>query len=965
MAKQQQNQPNLAELNSLYLMARSIGDFETARKYKEQILQLSGFYDTSNLSVGQSIKIKLEQREALNAPYWKQLFSRFISGLTLGFFGSRPKPEEAAKLSPMYREINIPVLSPLYKFLFSEYGISPAGLAEGIGFFVPSLILRPARLLLKGGAKFVPVLGKPISEFLEKDLIKSLEKGGLWFVAEKGGYRVVDTIAHQKFIQEAADKIASKMSPKVAGFLGGALRKGLALSIPAGFYYTNWDIARKQWEGQPVERSLPLYVWNMINPIHLVTNTIFMGLPAEALERALRRGLAGKIPTGAEEMEGYVYVADYMKNSKIPGAVNILDHLKNLENAGNLTQKDLADGFAQLAKLQKEMVNPVTTENMAIWQILEKIDNKQGFIPTSVRNFLKKEFFDFNRPFDEIYQQDPDKIKGFYAFTHYKFRDKFTDILKKEFGWTDEKIKEFNDILGKIDTNFNNKSDLLRQVYDKLISVPELRKSLFAKPENVSEYTWLEFLRNQPLHKKVAVAGEFIDNIYSKLPAEARKIPEINKYLEESPRIIAENLNYLAELKEKFGEIYDLGLEKNYLLMGKIWDDLSPATAKRFQEEVLMKMEGIIENLDEIKNADIKNAFTSEEWTKVGKEFENFTDTEGYEMLMKYGIANSLRLSEAMKWFLRKHVDRIPENPEYSHLQNLELLTSDVWEKLKNLGEKPKSKLENTDKAIKEIVNSLEKQLSQNIKKQAKQQAQAKYHPLTETEKQKLANDMTELIMNEKDIIGKAVENASTPQQIEEIAENIKNMRRVVPPEILNNIYRKAYLLVTNPDDLVTRFIPENEGAELLKYYKQLGADGKAQFYISLLGELSGQTPFIVGYRLYMDDRIAKNLPIADIKAVALKDLMGIPLNQQERQIKQNMINWLVSQYGTNWMDRFEEFMYQPDNLRKIVQDAVVNGYYTIANMDEVEVAKIVRSILETEQIQTEGFNLFGQLQPQ
>jgi hypothetical protein len=113
------------------------------------------------------------------AKLWHHALGTFTFGL---YSNDAPPPEIAEKEGGLlYKQLNIPVINSLYKFLISDYGLSLAGLAEGLGFLAQ--IPLGARILGFAG-KGVKALGflerLGIDKVIEREITNPLIRDGFY-----------------------------------------------------------------------------------------------------------------------------------------------------------------------------------------------------------------------------------------------------------------------------------------------------------------------------------------------------------------------------------------------------------------------------------------------------------------------------------------------------------------------------------------------------------------------------------------------------------------------------------------------------------------------------------------------------------------------------------------------------------------------------------------------------------------
>jgi hypothetical protein len=140
--------------------------------------------DLTALNQLQKINQDIERwkRKGWLAKLWHHALGTFTFGL---YSNDAPPPEIAEKEGGLlYKQLPIPVLNDIYKFVFSDYGLSLAGLAEGLGFLAQIPVEIGLLRLASRGAKalgFLERLG--ISEVIKKEITNPLIRDGAykWF----------------------------------------------------------------------------------------------------------------------------------------------------------------------------------------------------------------------------------------------------------------------------------------------------------------------------------------------------------------------------------------------------------------------------------------------------------------------------------------------------------------------------------------------------------------------------------------------------------------------------------------------------------------------------------------------------------------------------------------------------------------------------------------------------------------
>jgi hypothetical protein len=890
----------------------------------------------------------------------KQLFDRFLSGALLGFVGPRPDPKIASQISPAYKEfINIPIISPLYKFAISEYGLSPAGIAEGLGFIYPGAVFKLGSKFLKwGGGLVAPKVTEKAFEmgakFLEENTIGKFTKivgnRGLWEASEKVGFGAIDTLVKWTKIERLGEHLSKFLTPKGAEILGKSLRRGIVYSLPFGVWSANWDAARKRWEGEPVERTIPYYLGYIFSPTNLAFN-FTLGLGAEAVSRAWKRFFEGRVSKEANDLWGNVITRDFIVSHARKVTENAYQDIENLGATGKVNEENIMKIFAKVFNYNLKEVGEISLSNMSDFIVATSIDRKNTFLENYIKKVFEQKFA--QQPINLTIFEDPEAVRGIFYEAVLKNPNKTFEIFKK-YGIDNYTIFQLQRVLD----DFSNISKLYRKnfesIFDAILQHPGLTETLIMK--NEYKVPWNNFVqqikRNYPYIAKQKVVSSFIDNIFSTLSEDMRnQMPEINKLMLERGNFARQVNSKKNALLGLFDNVLKQGKEKNIKMLSEIWDFANPN-----EKEFIMRE--FLERAREEFNPYI--LFTDEEWKNIGSNLIKTGDIENLDTLARLGTSNQLILKEYLKNYHKKLIDTIPD--DYKDLRNLELFTSVLGDSLRELyeklGKKPPFTSRDIDYMTKTIVKSLtDDRLKNKIAKTVALNTIEKYHPLTNIQKESLAKDLTDLVINETKVVGKVVENAPTESVVTKFAQNIKNMRRVVPPEILNDNYKRITIMLEDPDVVISRFANEGNGAQLRKLYNQLSIDGKAGFYASLLGTPNPDWR-LIGYRLWMDSLKQEGKNVSNIKMVALKEGLGIPLNKEEQEIRNQMYNFMKDNIGMDWIDYFEDLWQDQEKLRRMVREAIENGWFDLSDIDKFETMQIIKTLTENKKIQEEGQKL-------
>jgi hypothetical protein len=206
-----------------------------------------------------------------------KLFNHALSVLTFGLISNNaPPPEEAEKYGGwLYKQIDIPVINPIYKFIVSDYGLSVAGLVEGFSFYGSGSFLKK----LVGG----PLLGLARR-------VGILEKTGL--------DKLVGAEIIKPLIPDSAYKVIAES--KLGKFAWDSFKLGLAM-LPFGGYF---GVREARWKGE--DPNVVNWIEETFSPYNILTSVIggafFTGL-GRGLGYSLNRYMAARlIDKGVEEI---------------------------------------------------------------------------------------------------------------------------------------------------------------------------------------------------------------------------------------------------------------------------------------------------------------------------------------------------------------------------------------------------------------------------------------------------------------------------------------------------------------------------------------------------------------------------------------------------------------------------------------------------------------------------------------
>jgi hypothetical protein len=206
-----------------------------------------------------------------------KLFNHALSVLTFGLISNNaPPPEEAEKYGGwLYKQIDIPVINPIYKFIASDYGLSVAGLVEGFSFY-------------KGGSLLKKLVGGPLLGLARRAGI--LEKTGL--------DKLVGAEIIKPLIPDSAYKVIAES--KLGKFAWDSFKLGLAM-LPFGGYF---GMREARWKGE--DPNVVDWIEKTFSPYNILTSVIggafFTGL-GRGLGYGLNRYMTARLmDKGAEEI---------------------------------------------------------------------------------------------------------------------------------------------------------------------------------------------------------------------------------------------------------------------------------------------------------------------------------------------------------------------------------------------------------------------------------------------------------------------------------------------------------------------------------------------------------------------------------------------------------------------------------------------------------------------------------------
>jgi hypothetical protein len=174
-----------------------------------------------------------------------KLFNHALSVLTFGLISNNaPPPEEAEKYGGwLYKQIDIPVLNPIYKFIASDYGLSVAGLVEGFSLY-------------KGGSLLKRLVGGPLLGLARR--VGILEKVGL--------DKLVGAEIIKPLIPDSAYKVITES--KLGKFAWDSFKLGLGM-LPFGGYF---GMREARWRGE--DPGVKEWLEETFSPHNILTSVI-------------------------------------------------------------------------------------------------------------------------------------------------------------------------------------------------------------------------------------------------------------------------------------------------------------------------------------------------------------------------------------------------------------------------------------------------------------------------------------------------------------------------------------------------------------------------------------------------------------------------------------------------------------------------------------------------------------------
>jgi len=420
------------------------------RKLEEFIknqIEMTGFDPSVMMYYGIELEPEdltvLNQLQKINQDIekWKRtgwlakLWNHALGAFTFGLYSDNAPPPEIAEKEGglLYKQLDIPVINSLYKFFVSDYGLSLAGLAEGLGFLAQiPLGVRLLGLAGKGvkALGFLERLG--ISEVIEKEIASPLIRDGF--------YKWLHKSNTNKFIWDSF-KLGLEMAP-----------------------WNGYGVVREmRWAGE----SPTLSDW-IEGTAQALPFTIFAAGPAMTLiERGIARGwnrfqawrlMDKRVETLVKEAEKVFGTPIDEETAK--KAIRTIDEFV----------KDVNEGLHLKGILEK--ISDFNPENIG-----NSIYNL-GILRQSLENFIKSTPEKMGLLYDTL-----DALKDFSYFQKIKsfFGENFERFMSNV-----KELKRFVEMVGDdlgLQYLFKNPEELLA-VKDK---IPELAPKLIKSIENIDE----------------------------------------------------------------------------------------------------------------------------------------------------------------------------------------------------------------------------------------------------------------------------------------------------------------------------------------------------------------------------------------------------------------------------------------------------------------------------------------------
>jgi len=581
--------------------------------------------DLSALKQLQKINQDIErwkQRGWLNK-LWHHALGTFTFGL---YSNDAPPPEIAEKEGGLlYKQLDIPVLNSLYKAFVSDYGLSPAGLAEGMGF--AAQIPLGIRLLgLAGrGIKALGLLEKlGIDKVIEAEILNPVIRDGFY-----------------KWLYES----------NVNKFIWDSFRLGL-LTAPWGGYGA---VREMKWAGESptlsdwiegTARALPFTIVAAGPTMTLLERGIAKGLDRFRAWRLMDKRL-GTLATEAERVVGEAIDGEAGRKAIKTIDEFIRDVNKDLHNRGFLEKisdfspENIGSTQHNLGILRQSLETIEKTAPERIGLLYDTLDALKD-IPyfQKIRGMLGDNFPRF--------MENVKRLKGFVEMMGDDLGLQYLFKNPEELLAIEDKIPELAPRLIKSVENADNV--LRRELYGNFI--PEIAERIFGK-EGQAMPQWSfsalkNWLESMGLVHKTAKDFAIVSNATrQQLAYELFNRPELLEALSYvAPETMRNILRRRNEIFDKLVKIFD---EELIPLWQKLPNDIKEILNTKAKIELLGGEEigpKLKFNLDEnlnIKNIEgvIKQSPQEIEKT-LGQRISNVFDWSNMENIRKF-VENEIR----------------------------------------------------------------------------------------------------------------------------------------------------------------------------------------------------------------------------------------------------------------------------------------------------------------------------------
>lgn len=914
--------------------------------YISQKLPVSSIGEVGKTSLTPE-RLQQLQQELLTMPLYKKFFNMLSRGFTLGFFQplGRPLPPQlASEVDPFFKPLTNEnsFINKLFKWTVSDYGFSPAGISEGLGFLAPGIIIS----FLTGGSG---ILGRSA-------ILRAISEGG-WGVG-----RLIGEKTTGKFAGSIAQKLFSKIpSAGVRDLLIKSIREGAIISVPIGLWHTNWQRDRNYWEGKELPKSIPEriveYSSNILKMFPLTTlfSIPLVGVGSLLGTRTFLRQIGEKTTIGnvLKHWLEHGEVNSILKRQYETIATDILNEIKIQSETGKLEPEAINDAIKRIL-YGKEKLNSTDVRELVKLDEFLRETRYEGILPQFIREDLNNRFGSGVK-FLSDFTQSPQATSRFLEYL--SLRDPSTLKLKLQEPITIEGVQIGEVFYPKLNTTYGEwflgKRDIA--IFEKVTQ--QIEKTLNKLAENTKNIA-KELLRNDELKREVLKARGF-SREFSEL-----NIDDLEKWLSEK------------DLKEIGEDILNLVTEGSSLTSEKILQNMPQL------KSLLQSREQILNNLsqehrrlsfvvEKLSNAihskergnqfflDLLNdiGFNPEKYiSEVGERLRDGWEAIGGEKLPLSEIKKSIeKLPEKIREAL---FEKIPQPIAYSlndllfgferaknFYSEVENITKPIslalepletsrfyFKKIAELAEQRAREFLSNRKLKKPLIMSSDIQAFNNayLKWLKFKNIPQEYANLPETQK------MFESFLKTKsgkDLLKSEIESSRLSQftsQEEKLARDwgeftetvIKTMPdikqkvgedvvreikdkviSVEPPKIVDrNLYLSKIMLssfeeLINPIKIKLNDIGDKKTSQLIE---QLSEHGKIDLIWGLMKDF--QDEMLIVLKIYRelgqisDESIKKSLD-----ALIVKYINGLSTTQEEKDLIQKAINFVNNKFGFDW----------------------------------------------------------------